>query len=213
MEMRGLLAGACIVGCAGSAIAGGVVNTGGTAGALGGGEFSFTVVSGFTGEGIGDPGTAFHTFCLELNEHIYLNTNYNATISDAAVLGGNGGPSDPIDPLTAYLYEQFRDGTLAGYSGDSDSQNGLQAAIWYIEDEINLSTLNSYPAGILNKANAFLADANANYTPGSIGRVRVLNLTDMNDGSNAQSELVLLPLPGGAALAGVGLLALVRRRR
>ena len=65
-------------------------------------------------------------------------------------MGGTGG-ADPLDPMTAFLYNEFLIGNLAatGYDyadsgvGRVASANALQIAFWYIEGEVT-----SLPAGL-----------------------------------------------------------------
>jgi hypothetical protein len=143
-----------------------------------GGEFRTTPTDfGFTPVGLGEF-AGFETFCMELNEHIRFGRLYYANISDVAINGGVGGQvppgsnTDPLDPMTAYLYERFITGTLTGYdynpgSGRVASANALQFTIWYIEEEIT-----SLAPGL---ATQFYNDAVA-AAPTDIGDVRVLNV-------------------------------------
>ena len=112
-----------------------------------------------------------------------------------------------LDARTAFLYYNFRMGTLAGYdygAGRQASAGELQAAIWYIQGN---------QAGGANNTFVALAEAAilGNQWSG-IGNVRVLNVYDGN-GALAQDQLTIVPAPGAAALAGVGFLAASRRRR
>lgn len=177
-----------------------------------GGEFTVTVLSGNAGltglAGDLSPST-FETFCVEHNENFQPGETLTYAINTGAIGGGVSGQSSPnfddLDPRTAYLYTEFRYGTLAGFdygAGRSASAGALQDAIWFIEGE-----------GGAN--NAFVALANAavlsNLWTG-IGDVRVLNITRSN-GDPGQDQLTLVPAPGAAALAGAGLLIGARRRR
>ena len=129
----------------------------------------------------------FPSFCIEYSETILINGTYFAKLADVAVGGGrsrfdpvanalvgNAG-EDPLSVGTAYLYRQFLDGTLAGYSGDAASRDGLQLAFWRLEGEAgllggNYVLLNSNGlangavvpgsnAASVAKANQFYADA------------------------------------------------------
>lgn len=94
----------------------------------------------------------FQTFCIEYNEEFQPGSLYNYYQNTGAVMGGAG--VDAIDPHTgrsmdnisigtAWLYSQFRAGTLSGYDfantyGDRNADAGaLQQAIWWLEDEPN----------------------------------------------------------------------------
>ena len=93
-----------------------------------GGVFKFTDVT---------QGFDFFTYCIEVNEYISINETYYANTNTAAIHGGiGGGDPDPLGSRTAWLFRQFTDGTLPGYTGDNASQTGLQYAIWYVEQEI-----------------------------------------------------------------------------
>jgi hypothetical protein len=106
----------------------------------GGGEFIATV---------NDDGavSVVPTFCLEVNEHISLGTQYTATIDPVAITGGSGGvingaPYGNHDPLgfkTAWIYWKYVSGDLDSMldaaSSDGAFKNALQKLIWKLEDE------------------------------------------------------------------------------
>ena len=103
-----------------------------------GGEF--TAVT--TGSGLG----TFQTFCIEYNEEFGPGNTYQYKMNTGAVAGGPGAvvtdpntglPMDNISIGTAWLYSQFRAGTLANYFTVNQQQNAgaLQQAIWWLEDE------------------------------------------------------------------------------
>ncbi len=191
-----------------------------------GGEFQATQISGNVGVLAGaasgfQPTDTFQTFCIEIQETIQFGVQYNAKVSTAARNGsyGSSGGSDELDPRTAFLYQSFREGTLAGYRYNGTTAQrkadaeALQRAIWYIEE----------PGAGQGQNNAFVTLANAaGWT--DIGRVRVLNLNVRNangsDGANGQDQLTLVVVPtptaAGAGLAGLACLmggAHFRRRR
>ena len=150
-------------------------------------------------------GTDFITFCLEKNEFLSFGPTYTvASVTTGAMNGGlGGGNPDPISFATAWLYTQFRAGTLSGYLGDAASANALQNAFWYLENEIG-----SVSGQALTWANLGLANGT------SLGQVRVMNLLD-SGGNVAQDQLVMIPEPETYAmlLAGLGLMGFVARRR
>lgn len=132
---------------------------------------------------LGEGGGANHCFCVEMNEHLgYNNTglSYFSSLDTKAYMGGtSGGKPDPIDPRTAYLYTQFRNGTLAGFDGSICSYKSLQRVIWFFEEEIPSLFLDPEdPCTPIMKAfqDQFFADASTcGWT--DIGNVRILNIT------------------------------------
>jgi hypothetical protein len=203
-----------------------------------GGEF--IVESSSTLNVVYDANGEFRTFCLELNEQLNQTTTFDAAVNTVAHEGGVGGGSpDPLDPRSAYLYTQFRAGTLTGYNYDmtdsanmdgitrSDSARALQLAFWALEEEITLTldgqgnaqSLSNIVGGSSAAERAlalqFIQEAiDAGWT--TLGNVRVINVTSRN----AQGEIVhnqdvlaLVPLPGVVGMAGAGLAFVATRRR
>ena len=107
---------------------------------------------------------------------------------------------DPLDQRTAYLYTQFRNGTLSAYNygpggnGDQTSANLLQNAIWHFEGE-NVGNQSSNP--FVQAAN----NAVKNGLWSGLGNVAVLNL-HFQDGRPAQDQLTMVPEPSTMALLG-----------
>ena len=165
--------------------------------ANGGGAFT-AVTTG--GAGLG----TFDTFCLAEGVLFHQGTTYNYTVSNSAIPGGpgNGGAADPISIGTAYLYSQFRAGTLSGYTyGSAASANALQTAFWWLEQE-NFGFKNSFitlAESVLGLDDTTIkGDANGQYG------VFALNLTDAR-GNYYQSQLGAVPEPS-TVVAGALLL-------
>jgi len=205
-------------------------------GAFGGGEFT---VNGVAGSVLNGPGDSFMTFCVEFPEHISLNTNYFAQINTGAVNGGAGSAGtydgdpdgtssfDPLSTATAWLYTQFRSGTLSGFANNGASNNSLQLAFWKLENEfVGQSATNTstalYAYNHDSTAQGWVSDAiDAGWT--DLGNVRVLNLYDTYNAQtgyfsgNHQDQLYLLPVPEpeiyAMLAAGLGLMGFVARRR
>jgi hypothetical protein len=174
-------------------------------GTTGGGEFLVTV----------NDLESFLTFCLQRTEYVDYSTPFvvggvsSFAFSDDVAHGGDGFGHDPLSSQTAWLYTQFRAGTLTGYNYLDvitrwQSANDLQNAIWWFENELGA-----------NPNNAFVTAANSAVLNGwsGIGNVRALNL-EFPDGREAQDQLALVPEPATLALFGSALvLATWRKRR
>lgn len=188
-----------------------------------GGEFTLLpsgfAISGYSAKTSGFGGNAgtFQTFCVEENEYIYPNTTHTVVFNTAAVNGGLGwGNPDPLSEGSAYLYQKFATGTLAGYdyvtlSGRHTSARDLQNAFWMLEDETDYIAGNPYITQVIAEFGT-LDGAKANYKGSS---VKVLNLS-INDG-RAQDQLFYVPVPvpepTTVLLLGLGMIGLAGIRR
>jgi hypothetical protein len=193
--------------------------------------------SGPGGEFIGsflDNTGSFSTFCLEKNEYFTPGQTLKVqAVNTAAVSGGYaGGNPDPISYQTAWLYTQFRSGSLSGYGGSdiANDADALQNAFWFFENEIT-SLSSGLSASEFTQAQTWVNLANAAVAGGwnTIGNVRVLNLLRQDNAGNytvqAQDQLYLItptvvvttPVPEpeiyAMMVAGLGLMGFVARRR
>jgi len=142
----------------------------------------------------------FNSFCLEENQYLTVGGTYNYQVSNATDGGVNGAP-DPISIGTAWLYSNFRNGTLTGYNSNSTQQEQLQNAVWYLENEI---TDTSNLGGWINLAQSSLVNVNLFSDANGAYGVNVWNLYD-GQGNPAQSQLAMVPEPT-TMIAGVLLL-------
>jgi hypothetical protein len=134
-------------------------------------------------------GVQFGTFSLEWSEPIELGVTYDADVSNAAIYGA--GPkdgetiSDPLDPRSAYLYDQYLKGNLHGCTADT-----FQVLIWAFEDEL------PWPTEVTPEVEA-LALLAENCGWSDTGSYRVMNLWNP-DGSRAMDFIVRVPVPAAS---------------
>jgi hypothetical protein len=184
----------------------------------GGGEFGANILGNAANPD-------FYTFCLERNEGLSFGKAYDYTTSDSAYAGGiSGGQPDPISEGTAWLYEKFSNGSLAGYSfatgnpaantARAASGRALQNAIWALENEQAVDPLNPFVMAVVTEFGDF-ATAQMDYAGNRIG---VLNPVDASLPVNdpfylRQSVLINLPDNGMAVMLLGGSLMLIGAAR
>jgi len=181
------LAAALCASTAHAALSGQVIITQGPNSVGSGGEFNIQTFGGLASLG------NFATFCLEESEVFSPGGLYNAVLNPTSAVQGGTGSSDPISIGTAWLYSQFRAGTLPGYNGGLPATAGdLQNAIWWLEGEIG--TDQSANQFILALPNAAWRVANSPIDANGAYGVGVLNVYTL-DGGLAQDQLTLVPEP------------------
>ena len=121
-----------------------------------------------------------------------------------AIGGGGGLNPDPLDIRTAWVYVQWLDGNLSGYTGRQ-----VQRVVWALEDEKSYNSLSGEEKNLYNASSAGLAWGN------DFHGVMVMNL-DGPDFSPAQSQLIrtnsVIPVPGAVLLGLIGMATLRRMR-
>jgi hypothetical protein len=155
-----------------------------------------------TGPGLG----SFQTFCLNSAALITTPGTYNYSLSDSAVPGsGKVGNPDPISIGTAWLYSQFRMGSLVGYANTASVNHLLQQAIWWLEDDgaglggaANNSFIQAAETALSLDDTTIRNDANGAYG------VFAMNMTDKT-GAQVQPLLGMVPEPS-TVVAGALLL-------
>jgi len=176
-----------------------------------GGPFTATV-NGSAAIGIYAPGSSFYTFCLEGGITYSPGTTYLATVDAGAISGGGGLNPDPISDQSAWLYNNFLDGTLTYLDGYTALQerSAVQEAIWRFEDEASHTTVETLALDLMAQANAAVTGGYTNTN------IMAMNLWSGSayTGTDIQSMMVRVPVPGAVLLGVLGLgVASARLRR
>ncbi len=149
-------------------------------------------------------GSAFSSFCLNSGVPIVVPGTYNYAVSDDAVLLNNA----PISIGAAWLYSQFRAGTLGNGYADNATENGLlQAAIWWLQGQAGGSD-NNFVAAAVSALTLSDVALQAQAIGSQLDGVVVLNFTDAN-GAYVQPLLgVVVPVPEPSTIVAGALLLL-----
>lgn len=184
--------------------------------------------------------TSFETFCMEPTEYFSPGSTYAYTLAGYAYGGSNEaasrniGPGDQLSVGTTYLYSQFAQGILAGYTytlgtAKKTANLNLQRAFWYLEDDYTFTGTQAmantflvqvaqlFGGGTITSSNILskLEYARANAANGSYG-VWAVNVTSNNGSTQNQSQLYYHSIPDAAStvvLLGLALLGLAGIRR
>ena len=124
----------------------------------------------------------FETFCVEIGEFVADNGVYRvAGISTVTVTGNKS-----LTNYAAWLYTQFRNGSLQGFDGSTNDSNALQWAFWNQMTYGNTAIDNALPGSPavgyenLYNAESWLGDYNSDSgwdkSPTYFGSVRITNL-------------------------------------
>lgn len=188
-------------------------------------------ITDLAANGYNSPTGDYISFCLELEEHLGYNTEYEYTVSGEVMNNGGAGPrtlNSTSGRRVAYIYSVFSaggaaairglDAAFAGYT-DRETLTLFQRYIW---DRFAYPDGDDWSAGTLYsdaKFDLLTAAADANGAQGGLHGVRVMNVWAVGHvGDNRygkQDQLTMIPLPSTAGLAMVGLggLGVIRRRR
>jgi PEP-CTERM motif len=167
-----------------------------------------------------DPTTSFLSYCIQAGVGSWADFSGTAMVVSGisnyatyvpASQGGDASGRNYLTSQTAWLYTQFREGSLSGFDGSSNAIDSLQWAIWQLQGQMTLPVGMAYS----DLANSFIDLSNQAVANGftGIGNIGVLNLNYLN-GKDAQDQLTIVPEPSSLEFLALGAVALfVGRRR
>jgi hypothetical protein len=179
-----------------------------------------------------ESGGILRTFCVEMNEG-FVDDPIVYTVTELANVPEelpSPGMSEVRQTLMKDLYARFYDDTqyepgMSSWSEVSNSASAFQLIVWEISHENfgsetdaslaqtemdisvgAMSITDSYSAEVASIAAAMISDLG---NGGFLNYTKLLGLTNPNN----QDMLIVVPSPAIAALAGLGLVGMRRRRR
>jgi hypothetical protein len=161
--------------------------------------------------------TPFRTFCVELEQVVWVNggSNFQYQIANIGLTTISGNKT--LTDMAAWLYTHYRQGTLAAYNDAAlTDRNALQCGIWKAMGYTDTDLKNRFGNGFQTVINAYNARPwanlfNTDQNWSGVGSVRVASLVWGNyhqggkPGDPAQDQLVMVPVPGAALLGALGL--------
>lgn len=170
-------------------------------------EIVFDQVTGVPGYA----GGPLVTFCVEYDEPIFGESDFNATVNTGAVKGGQSGQTmpdfDPLSDESAWIYDQYLAGNTFGIGDVNERAAAAQEAIWSYEDELTNPFQYAGTAGVKALADSAILGGWTN------ANIVVLNLNWVSTGQDGQDVLIRVPEPASLGLLALGALALLRRRQ
>jgi hypothetical protein len=168
---------------------------------------------------------AYKTFCVQLEQQVFVNAGSGWAYSVSALGYSNDTPDTArsMTSQTAWLYASFRDGSLPGYVNDAVHEAAVQYGIWrsmgYSDCDIVNAGEDLYTAR--GGAKGLYYSLGWDHTPASwsgYGDVQIAVIRSARDNAMAQDVLVMsrngsVPEPATLSLLAVAGMALLRRRR
>jgi len=185
------------------------------------GNYDFNSGGSFTAYSIGTPQPSFKTFCVQLEQNVYVNNGPGSAYRVSSMGYTNDTPDSPrtITPETAWLYTAFLNGSLSGYVNDTAHEAAVQYGIWrsmgYSDADISQYSPSFYtsPQGAKGLYDQ-LGWSNVPSTWSGMGDVQVAVIKDAYNNSWAQDILTTrVPEPATLTLLAVGAITLIRRFR